>query len=227
MTDYPNSQGNMSGATPAWVGDPATGYYIKPNSDGSINTSPSSSSTQKVDLTKVNGMAVSSTNPVPIKTGLITVRGGFTPNTSGTWGVAEIYGPSGASGVQEVDTGFGAATSIQFTLLRLLQPVSGTYTSTNNFALYIFNDQPSGGTYTDDGLLVLSAGDKTKLVDIVAMNAAAGNLVGTPEISYRGAPASVLTTNSAGKFYFILVWNAAPNFGTPGANSWIAQFAPA
>jgi hypothetical protein len=36
MTGYPNDQGNASGAIPVYVADPATGYIIKPNADGSI-----------------------------------------------------------------------------------------------------------------------------------------------------------------------------------------------
>lgn len=41
MTDFPNSSDrrNAQAATPVWTVDWATGYYLKPNADGSLNIS--------------------------------------------------------------------------------------------------------------------------------------------------------------------------------------------
>lgn len=45
MADFPNAQNNAAGAIPAWITDPLTGYYIKPNADGSLNVSGISGAT--------------------------------------------------------------------------------------------------------------------------------------------------------------------------------------
>ena len=91
MTGFPNGQSTMAGAIPSWIGDPATGYYIKPNSDGSIPTSPSATA-----LTGVKG--ADGTTIATTINGLPVLPEGVQYETVSASSTAQVMGGTGAIG---------------------------------------------------------------------------------------------------------------------------------
>lgn len=91
MTDFPTIQSNLAGAIPVYTGDPATGFYLKPNADGSINTSGGGSSL--VGVKGADGSTIATPdNPLPVQ------PEGIEYETVAAGQTAQVLGATGATG---------------------------------------------------------------------------------------------------------------------------------